>query len=108
MPGIATPMPSMATPRIMPPAQPNGKHVGYQQNKRKRGPGDGDEAINTKRFAIQAQRRSLPVAAQEKSIVEKLNRNDTLVIVGETGSGKTTRKHTSTQADRLSKSPSKS
>ncbi|XP_020090544.1 pre-mRNA-splicing factor ATP-dependent RNA helicase DEAH10-like isoform X1 [Ananas comosus] len=36
------------------------------------------------------QRRSLPIASVEKRIVEEVKKNDTLIVVGETGSGKTT------------------
>ncbi|CAZ83426.1 unnamed protein product [Tuber melanosporum] len=39
---------------------------------------------------IQAARLSLPVVAEEQSIMEAVNANDCVVICGETGSGKTT------------------
>nr|CAD1834687.1 unnamed protein product [Ananas comosus var. bracteatus] len=39
---------------------------------------------------ILQQRKSLPVASVEKRIVEEVKKNDTLIVVGETGSGKTT------------------
>ncbi|XP_031492999.1 pre-mRNA-splicing factor ATP-dependent RNA helicase DEAH10-like isoform X1 [Nymphaea colorata] len=42
------------------------------------------------RQEIAKQRRSLPIASVEQRIVEEVRKNDTLVIVGETGSGKTT------------------
>jgi len=35
------------------------------------------------------------VASVEKRLVEEVRKNDTLIIVGETGSGKTTRKSVS-------------
>ncbi|KAM0025836.1 putative RNA helicase [Helianthus debilis subsp. tardiflorus] len=44
-----------------------------------------------KRRKIEQQRRSLPIASVEKRLVEEVRKNDTLIIVGETGSGKTTR-----------------
>ncbi|XP_031499908.1 pre-mRNA-splicing factor ATP-dependent RNA helicase DEAH10-like isoform X2 [Nymphaea colorata] len=43
-----------------------------------------------RRQEIAKQRRSLPIASVEQRIVEEVRKNDTLVIVGETGSGKTT------------------
>ncbi|KAJ6825484.1 pre-mRNA-splicing factor ATP-dependent RNA helicase DEAH10 [Iris pallida] len=39
---------------------------------------------------IAQQRKSLPIAAVEKILVAEVKKNDTLIIVGETGSGKTT------------------
>ncbi|KAI5080417.1 hypothetical protein GOP47_0003600 [Adiantum capillus-veneris] len=39
---------------------------------------------------IQEQRRALPIASAEKKLVEEVLKNDTLVVIGETGSGKTT------------------
>ncbi|CAI9105870.1 OLC1v1004889C1 [Oldenlandia corymbosa var. corymbosa] len=44
----------------------------------------------TRRQKIKEQRKSLPIAAVEKRLVEEVKNNDTLIIVGETGSGKTT------------------
>jgi len=35
------------------------------------------------------------VASVEKRLVEEVRKNDTLIVVGETGSGKTTRKYVS-------------
>ncbi|XP_068668332.1 pre-mRNA-splicing factor ATP-dependent RNA helicase DEAH10-like isoform X2 [Aristolochia californica] len=48
-----------------------------------------DGALARRQF-IQQQRKSLPIASVEKRIVEEVRKNDTLIIVGETGSGKTT------------------
>lgn len=42
------------------------------------------------RPSIQEQRRSLPIASAEKKLVDEVMKNDTLVVIGETGSGKTT------------------
>lgn len=39
---------------------------------------------------IEQQRRNLPIAAVERRLVEEVRNNETLIIVGETGSGKTT------------------
>ncbi|KAK4773891.1 hypothetical protein SAY87_028910 [Trapa incisa] len=39
---------------------------------------------------ITQQRRSLPIASVEKRLAEEVKSNDTLIVVGETGSGKTT------------------
>ncbi|XP_021910350.1 pre-mRNA-splicing factor ATP-dependent RNA helicase DEAH10 [Carica papaya] len=43
-----------------------------------------------RRQKILQQRKSLPIASVEKRLVEEVRKNDTLIIVGETGSGKTT------------------
>lgn len=43
-----------------------------------------------KRQAIQHQRRALPIFSAKRRLVEEIRKNDTLIIVGETGSGKTT------------------
>lgn len=39
---------------------------------------------------IRQQRKSLPIASVEKRLVDEVRKNDTLIVVGETGSGKTT------------------
>ncbi|ERN01629.1 pre-mRNA-splicing factor ATP-dependent RNA helicase DEAH10 [Amborella trichopoda] len=39
---------------------------------------------------IAQQRKSLPIASVERRVVDEVRKNDTLIIVGETGSGKTT------------------
>ncbi|XP_030956887.1 pre-mRNA-splicing factor ATP-dependent RNA helicase DEAH10 isoform X5 [Quercus lobata] len=39
---------------------------------------------------IAQHRKSLPIASVEKRLVDEVRKNDTLIIVGETGSGKTT------------------
>ncbi|PKI52734.1 hypothetical protein CRG98_026885 [Punica granatum] len=43
-----------------------------------------------RRQKISQQRRSLPIASVERRLVEEVKNNDTLIVVGETGSGKTT------------------
>ncbi|XP_021756655.1 pre-mRNA-splicing factor ATP-dependent RNA helicase DEAH10-like [Chenopodium quinoa] len=45
---------------------------------------------DSRRQKILEQRKSLPIAAVEKRLVEEVRNNHTLIIVGETGSGKTT------------------
>ncbi|XP_045794628.1 pre-mRNA-splicing factor ATP-dependent RNA helicase DEAH10 [Trifolium pratense] len=42
------------------------------------------------RQKIAQQRKSLPIASVEKRLIEEVRKNDILIIVGETGSGKTT------------------
>ncbi|KAG9137074.1 hypothetical protein Leryth_024504 [Lithospermum erythrorhizon] len=42
------------------------------------------------RQQIEQQRRALPIASARRRLVEEIRKNDTLIIVGETGSGKTT------------------
>lgn len=43
-----------------------------------------------RRQKIAQQRKSLPIASVEKRLVQEVRNNDTLIVVGETGSGKTT------------------
>ncbi|KAL2510077.1 RNA helicase family protein [Forsythia ovata] len=43
-----------------------------------------------RRQKIEQHRKSLPIAAVEKVLLEEVRNNDTLIVVGETGSGKTT------------------
>ncbi|XP_074263483.1 pre-mRNA-splicing factor ATP-dependent RNA helicase DEAH10 [Silene latifolia] len=45
---------------------------------------------NSRRQKILEQTKSLPIASVEKRLVEEVRKNQTLIIVGETGSGKTT------------------
>ncbi|KAG0471052.1 hypothetical protein HPP92_015598 [Vanilla planifolia] len=42
------------------------------------------------KLCIVQQRKSLPIASVEGRLVEEVRKNDTLIIVGETGGGKTT------------------
>ncbi|CAK9142426.1 unnamed protein product [Ilex paraguariensis] len=51
---------------------------------------DSKANLFARRQKIQHQRKSLPIASVEKRLVEEVRTNDTLIIVGETGSGKTT------------------
>uniref|UniRef100_A0A7I4EI91 RNA helicase n=1 Tax=Physcomitrium patens TaxID=3218 RepID=A0A7I4EI91_PHYPA len=44
----------------------------------------------TKRQALLNQRRALPIASVESELVNHVKKNETLVVIGETGSGKTT------------------
>ncbi|KAK9266323.1 hypothetical protein L1049_027067 [Liquidambar formosana] len=53
-----------------------------EEKKRKR--------MDFRKQRIAQHRKSLPIASAEKRLVEEVRKNDTLVIVGETGSGKTT------------------
>ncbi|KAF6151766.1 hypothetical protein GIB67_010340 [Kingdonia uniflora] len=48
-----------------------------------------DDSLARKRMIAQ-QRKSLPISSVEKRIVEEVRKHDILIIVGETGSGKTT------------------
>ncbi|CAM0949430.1 unnamed protein product [Alopecurus aequalis] len=46
--------------------------------------------LNRRKQLIRQQRKSLPIASVEKKLVEEVRQNGTLIVVGETGSGKTT------------------
>uniref|UniRef100_A0A0D6QVP3 RNA helicase n=1 Tax=Araucaria cunninghamii TaxID=56994 RepID=A0A0D6QVP3_ARACU len=48
-----------------------------------------DDSIRRKQRILE-QRRLLPIASAEKRLVQEVRKNHTLVVVGETGSGKTT------------------
>lgn len=50
----------------------------------------GDDESPRRKRRILEQRHSLPIASAEKRLVEEVRKHDTLVVVGETGSGKTT------------------
>ncbi|WOL13823.1 pre-mRNA-splicing factor ATP-dependent RNA helicase DEAH10 [Canna indica] len=52
--------------------------------------GDCKNQLLARRQFILQHRKSLPIASVEKRLVEEVRNNDTLIIVGETGSGKTT------------------
>ncbi|KAK6931345.1 Helicase, C-terminal [Dillenia turbinata] len=52
--------------------------------------GHGRDDLFAKRQKILQHRKSLPIASVERRLVEEVQNNDTLIIVGETGSGKTT------------------
>ncbi|PIA63143.1 hypothetical protein AQUCO_00200874v1 [Aquilegia coerulea] len=60
-----------------------------QLNKKNIQNGNKDDFFARKQRLAQ-QRKSLPIASVEKRLVEEVRKNDTLIIVGETGSGKTT------------------
>ncbi|KAK9089338.1 hypothetical protein Scep_028420 [Stephania cephalantha] len=47
-------------------------------------------ANGSRKQRIAQQRKSLPIASVEKRLVEEVRKHETLIIVGETGSGKTT------------------
>ncbi|XP_038972259.1 pre-mRNA-splicing factor ATP-dependent RNA helicase DEAH10 isoform X2 [Phoenix dactylifera] len=53
-------------------------------------PTDIEEGMRVGRQRILEQRKSLPIASVERRIVDEVKKNDTVIIVGETGSGKTT------------------
>ncbi|ONI31039.1 hypothetical protein PRUPE_1G288500 [Prunus persica] len=53
---------------------------------------DGNRKLDafSKRQTLAQHRKSLPIASVDKRLVEEVQKHDTLIIVGETGSGKTT------------------
>ncbi|OAY64295.1 ATP-dependent RNA helicase DHX8, partial [Ananas comosus] len=71
------------------PSVPNNVSTQNQQSGGGRKAHD-DRRNQQSRQWILHQRRSLPIASVEKRIVEEVKKNDTLIVVGETGSGKTT------------------
>nr|CAB3458720.1 unnamed protein product [Digitaria exilis] len=50
------------------------------------------EHYQRRRQQIRQERKSLPIASVENRLVDEVRKNGTLIIVGETGSGKTTRR----------------
>ncbi|KAI3718182.1 hypothetical protein L6452_19039 [Arctium lappa] len=83
-------MPSMATG--------DGRHFNANNNSNINHPQLKPNLVNdnhksdffSRRQKIEQQRRSLPIASVEKRLVQEVRKNDILIIVGETGSGKTT------------------
>ncbi|KAH9627003.1 hypothetical protein KSS87_020654 [Heliosperma pusillum] len=53
-------------------------------------PNDTVSTNNSRRQKILEQTKSLPIASVEQRLIEEVRKNQTLIIVGETGSGKTT------------------
>ncbi|XP_073222621.1 pre-mRNA-splicing factor ATP-dependent RNA helicase DEAH10-like [Cicer arietinum] len=68
-------MPSVARRSHQPTANGNDKSSNANRNRRQN---------------IAQQKKSLPIASVEKRLIEEVRKNDILIIVGETGSGKTT------------------
>ncbi|XP_078157704.1 RNA helicase family protein [Carex rostrata] len=58
-------------------------------SKRKRGQSDQGHFIARRKLILQ-QRNLLPIASAKERLVEEVKKNNTLIVVGETGSGKTT------------------
>ncbi|GBE85278.1 P-loop containing nucleoside triphosphate hydrolase protein [Sparassis latifolia] len=56
----------------------------------RRSTGDGRNADHGKVTSIQEQRRQLPIATGKDALVDEIRNNDVTILVGETGSGKTT------------------
>ncbi|KAH0851209.1 hypothetical protein HID58_094916 [Brassica napus] len=57
---------------------------------RKRNPKSPVASRSSKKQKIAEHRKSLPIASEEERLIEAVQKNDILIIVGETGSGKTT------------------
>ncbi|CAL9751611.1 unnamed protein product [Musa acuminata subsp. burmannicoides] len=75
----------------MMPSFPNISTSKDQQDGRKLANGDcKNQQVLARRQLILQHRKSLPIASVERRLVEEVRKNDTLIIVGETGSGKTT------------------
>ncbi|KAF8817173.1 P-loop containing nucleoside triphosphate hydrolase protein [Phlegmacium glaucopus] len=60
------------------------KHVHQNQN------GAGHTSQHAKAKALQEQRTQLPIAKGRDALIEEIRKNDVTVLLGETGSGKTT------------------
>ncbi|KAB2053185.1 hypothetical protein ES319_A12G169800v1 [Gossypium barbadense] len=73
-------MPSMAESQ-----QPNG-NITFKHNRNN----NNKPNFFARRQKILEHRKSLPIASVERRLVEVVQENDVLIIVGETGSGKTT------------------
>ncbi|XP_058108764.1 pre-mRNA-splicing factor ATP-dependent RNA helicase DEAH10 [Magnolia sinica] len=83
MPSIASSSSSSQLPHI------KNSHQNPQPNGKKSQTNFRDDSLRRKQLIAQ-QKKSLPIASVEKRIVEEVRKNDILIIVGETGSGKTT------------------
>lgn len=62
----------------------------YQPNANANANRNNQTHSSPRRQKIIEQRKSLPIASVEKRLIEEVQKNDILIIVGETGSGKTT------------------
>jgi ATP-dependent RNA helicase DHX33 len=78
----------------------NGQEQG-QRRKKPRHSSNGEQKDSSsgagpssasKASAIQQQRKDLPIAQGREALIEEIRANDVTVLLGETGSGKTTRK----------------
>ncbi|KAG7592931.1 Helicase C-terminal [Arabidopsis thaliana x Arabidopsis arenosa] len=67
------------------PSMAQGEHKSFVQNSK-----PNPKSAFSMRQKIAEHRRSLPIASVEKRLIEEVHKNDILIIVGETGSGKTT------------------
>ncbi|TFK52357.1 P-loop containing nucleoside triphosphate hydrolase protein [Heliocybe sulcata] len=71
----------------------NGAHANGWIQKSKRGGGASSGSSvggSSKLRELQAQRRRLPIAQGREALIEQIRNNDVTVLLGETGSGKTT------------------
>lgn len=88
---------------------PNGPELSTPSNHRRKkarhshsqSNGPAEDTLNragpssaSKKSALQEQRRELPIAQGREALVEEIRKNDVTVLLGETGSGKTTRAST--------------
>lgn len=62
----------------------------YQPNANTNANRNNQTHSSPRRQKIIEQRKSLPIASVEKRLIEEVQKNDILIVVGETGSGKTT------------------
>ncbi|XP_028065254.1 pre-mRNA-splicing factor ATP-dependent RNA helicase DEAH10-like isoform X2 [Camellia sinensis] len=77
----------------MPSMAPGGAKNSNQSNNQLNGKVSNDDRraeFFARKHRIVQQRKSLPIASVEKRLVEEVKSNNILIIVGETGSGKTT------------------
>lgn len=77
---ISETMPSI--PQSSTPKQPKSENSNHENK-------ISNHNLDWKHWILQ-HRRSLPIASVEKRLVDEASKNDTIIIVGETGSGKTT------------------
>ncbi|KAL4274485.1 hypothetical protein HN51_057280 [Arachis hypogaea] len=72
------------------PSMAKGSHGPCSTGKFSNGKQNRQTEFSARRQKIAQQRKSLPIASVEKRLIEEVQKNDILIIVGETGSGKTT------------------
>ncbi|GBE61399.1 pre-mRNA-splicing factor ATP-dependent RNA helicase [Babesia ovata] len=61
-----------------------------RMHKREHGPGDRGQQKHTTVGSIKEQRESLPIYSFREDLLQAVSENDVLIVVGETGSGKST------------------
>ncbi|KAK0241955.1 hypothetical protein EDD85DRAFT_421586 [Armillaria nabsnona] len=69
---------------------PNGQNRPQTNGRKRHRASQNGYVVSTPSTTIQEQKNSLPIAKGKAAIIEEIRNNDVTVLIGETGSGKTT------------------